>query len=394
MSGPERKVPGEPVRMDAEDPHIGAHHRGSKHPLAIPEGVSTIGHAGIRKRAKRQSRPRDETLVISCMTGGSAWVTLGQATPILSDNNCIPVMPWHASSFFWDWTPVAIPYKWTPANLAGGFYDRPTLANFALNLPLIPRHEAYDHADEPAWFSTSFKGGTSVVAGRSETALSTWAPEVEAARRLPVNGQYHEETLKFQGKIVIPPFVLRAGEPAFETPDYATIGKGRPWVRLLAIQFDDEDMSDTLLHQVLLTQFYAQLSTDTVVAYEDPDYARRRTEAQKTVESYKQKYRVLIDHTWDVGRKPDGSWVREIPLKLNLGPRTIRMWDGTLDQDTADPPYHYPREYGASKKGRIVWQLFHNLAPYLQPAALSKYSQYMTPVWYGTWTLQIKDGNF
>lgn len=398
MSGPERKVPGEPVRMDAEDPHIGAHHRGSKHPLAIPEGVSTIAHSSIRKRAKRQQRPRYETLVIGCCTGGCAWLDASSDKGFLQANqyNCIPVMPWHEESFFWDWTSAATPNRWNPVNLGANTVDRPTLAQFTLNYPMIPKHEQYEDSTNPEWFTTAFLESTRTSAGRNAIAYSQWENHVNSAKRLSVNGAYYEETLVFQGKIVIPRDMGRFANAEYGAQLHATINHGRPWIRLIAIQLVDEDMSGTLLHSFFLDNFFPHTSSDTIIRGEDPDYARRRTEDEKTNTAHHQKYRILIDHTWDIMR-PDNTPLREIPLKLKLAPGVIRKYDGVLDADPAPATYAYPREYGPSKDGRVIWQLFHNIAFTPQPegpANLAKLDPAFLPMWYGTWTTQIKDGNY
>lgn len=397
-AGPEVKVPGEPPRHDAQDPHLGADHKGPIHPLAVPQGVSTVAHSSIHKRAKRQRRPKSETLIISCTTGGPAWMHKFHPTTGYYENNaynCMPVAAWNAASPFWDWTATAIPARWNGTGHVPGaeMHRLQGLADIDLQPPLVPKHTAA--TTTPAWMTNLQEPSYTLAGGRGSTTDSHHVWSVDQANRLPVNGTYYEETLVLQGKIVVPPGLSKINPSTGDSyPSHITFGNAKPWVRLIAIELLGEDLTGALLHSIPLSTFFPRVSTDATVRNEDPDYARRRNENEKADDAlHQQAYKILIDQTWQLVDST-GHQVNEIPLKLKLRGSTIRDYHVT-SADAADPPHSYPRDYGPSKEGRIIWQLFCNLGQSLDaPPGIPFVQCDAWPMWHGRWTLEIRDGNF
>lgn len=389
--GPERKIDGEPARVNAEEPHLGARHPPGVHALAVPEGLSTIAHQSQFKKARRDRRPRNETLILHCFTGCPAWTV-----PRDSDYNNIPVMPFIKSSLFWDWTPQRLPRHFIRS--VSGIYPHvvtPLTTHCAGHGDtMIPKHES--SVANPLWFANRL-GGTVTGAAevRAEATDPLFASDLAHAQRLPVNGNYYEETLVLQGKIQIPGG-LRAEVEAQAHGELSrgTVNGGQPWIRLLAIQLTGPDDTAIALHSIPVDVFYPNLPTNNVLGPEDPDYTRRRTEEQKGEnQSYNQSYKILIDQTWQLSR-PDGSYLREIPLKLKLRPGTIRDYAvNYLDTANGHP---VPKEIGPSKEGRVIWQLFTNLGHLPSNAAetLPTIRLEYWPTWHGKWTVEIRDGNF
>lgn len=336
-------------------------------------------HTSKHKRPRVDRRPRDEKLVLACTTGWHNQVQLG----LVWDS--IPVFPWNGKSTFFDWNELAIPKMYTPSQGTVGNY-RPTVQTFSpdaaknvsVHAALLPFYEYTSTV--PGWtvglaeLQQDASGAVHNTADPDRTIMH------ERAKRLPVNGQYYQVKLTFQGKIHIP--------EGFNST--ATLGGAKPWIRLIAIQFTGPDQTNIGHHQVPLEYFFPHCGTDTIPPTRDPDYAVRRNHEHKG-EEYPQPYRVLHDQVWQV-EKPDGTKINQIPLKLKLLPHMIRS---LLDPDRNDGNGHDCRHpYGPDHEGRVIWQLFHNIAPAFFTAENLQYTESHIPFWEGRWTAEFLDGNY
>lgn len=381
--------PGDSKSLQAREPHEGDDHGGPEHALAIPVGVSTILRVKTHKRPKIQKRPRDETLRLHLQTGFYADTELGS----ILQHNSIPVLPWCAQATLFDWTELALPHTchlsfgtsgmYCPQVKAG--YDGAYPAGYINVAPwMVPRQEWSGTA--PTWEAANFNHIEYGTAGRLLVADTQMQQMLEDCARLRVNGQYYEVTLAFQGKIHVPPSMHAEGAVGY--------GGGIPWVRLVAFQFTGPDNTNLNVNQVPLSYFYADMGSSTEFPERDPDYPRRLNSKDKDIldRTVDQPYKVLHDHTWQL-LKPDGTALRQIPLKLKLTPTMIREF---TDADYKEPGTNHllPRMHGQSVEGRIVWGLFHNLMADISGEEHLQWNHTHVPFWEGRWTLEIRDGNF
>lgn len=359
------------------DPHRGPAHRGAEHPMAVRQGVSTIVHRTVHKRARRDRRPKDEKLTLWALSGNvfrSYDVTGGQACNI-------PCFPWHGSAFFWDWGAHSIPASWTPTTAGGTAFhvDYPALGQFTMHPPLVPLYD--DAATTPTWYTTNNTTLNNTPAGGwvSNSYDYRHNEMKQNANYLRVSGLYYHETLVFQGKIHVNP----------NTVPVNCIGNEEPWVRFMAIQWLDADDSTRGYNGVLLSDFYPHLPTAAIHPHCDPDYERRRGAYDKgETPAFNQRYRILHDQTWQLTRN-DGQLLSSIPVKLKLAPRALR--DRT--QTVADGAHTAPKIYGPAYEGRIFYQFFTNADI---PVTAGQQEIHLNQIctWAGNWTLEIEDGGF
>lgn len=382
--GPERKVADQPVRHDAEDPHLGASHRPGAHAMAVPEGLSTIAHFAVNKRARRDRKPRDETLYIRALTGCTVRpVTALQAAG--SRTSPIPIFPWHRESFLFEWSPNYLPRGYTAsAGYSSHYTRRPVAGDFDYHEPLIPYVE--NEAKVPQWSSDRKSIQHTPAGGYAVDTCPYLSEDTANATRLKVNGLYYQETLVFQGKIHIAQATDAAAQ---ETLGAFNRGYARPWIRCIVIQFPEEDTSGVGANEWTLGDFFPRAPSDTLDVQEDPDYAQRRGEYLKGVtQKWNVPYKILMDHTWSL-QNQDGSFVREIPIKMKFKPNNIKELLGAVEAGGWLP---IPLDIGPKKAGRIIYQFFHNHNCVQGTEHISLHPVYS--FWEGKWTLKIEDGNF
>lgn len=301
----------------------------------------------------------------------------------------IPVFPWHALSNFFEWNSQYLPAHCI-LQAGTSTYLRPQIdtgvgtTRVVLHPPLIPYLE--ETATGPHWtgnlqcLTWNHPGVLSLIAEPRRPYM------VDTANRLRVNGTHYHEQLSFSGKLKIP-----SAFTASNTMDLA-----QPWVRFIAIQLTGPDMTELLPNQIPLGQFFTNIADDTGPGLQDPDYARRRDIYEKgEVVALNQPYKILHDQTWQIV-KPDGTRLRQIPLKLKLTPRIPKRYattDAAMEEDDAGAKM--PQSYGPDYDGRIIYQFFSNVlqVPQANPE-LANVNPVSNPSWCGTWTVKIEDGNF
>lgn len=372
------------------------------HPFQGPQGLS--GPHKLKKSARpwKRKKPRDEVLEYRCYTGclmlPSDWsVTVSQYSPPI-------VQPWDAVSYFYDWNEMCIPWLVHAGN-AWEYNENNINASYCLyHHAMIPRFEEGKVPLHATAVNRMLRFDTQTDYLQ---LMTDW--EVTSTRRaadinrLPVNGNYYHMHMVLEGmlQVTYPEGTDIKTESFWETDD-----GGPPCVRILAIQFVEEDTSLTNGNGVTLSWFWKELGThDTFV--QPWNYAQRFNHKDKedlqTV--HNPSYKILHDETV-VLNGPNGLRNR-LPFKLDFGPM-LREYgvDVAYAEETSGAilPMLPATESAStnphtnSQTGRILYGFYHNLKHNQmvsegEPATLRRQT-HPNIVWSGRWHFRVTDGNF
>lgn len=340
----------------------------------------------------KRREPRDEKLEYTAYTGcvslPSDWV---QA---LDEYSPPHVMPWEGDSVFYDWNEMCIPRYTLPTTVP--IARRQLMSDIVFHRPLVPK---YEDEPTPSWPATlqwmPFSADNNTIVIDPDPYVARYERDVE---RLQVNGSYYHIHMVLEGIIQVS---VDEGTQIGTVGAFDTQDGGPPCVRLLAIQFPGDDITEYDGCEVPVGHIWRQTPTEERAALPwnmSMRWNRKDKEELETVNDA--PYRILHDQTIVLSDVQRGMRNR-LPFKLDFGQmvREIATSAAYKEEVTSAllprvPAVSTPSTNAAScnTPGRIIWGLFHNLKHLSREEGQRQL--YPQIFWSGRWTFVVTDGNF